>query len=111
MVDTAVVVTVTGEIDHSNAEQLEGAVDAALERAGLPEEAGVVALDLCGVTFLGSAGLSALISASRQAKGSGKPLRIVVDEHRPVIRPIQLAGLQDLLALCYNVAAALALEV
>jgi anti-sigma B factor antagonist len=51
------------------------------------------------VTFLGSPGLQALVDATRAARRRNEPLHIVVDHTRPVIRPIELAGLDDILAL------------
>jgi len=110
VLDTAVVVTVVGEVDNTNADRLESAVGAALGRAGLPEVAGRVAVDLVGVSFLGSAGLSALVDANDLARESGKSLRFVVNDHRPVLEPIQLGGLNQLLVLCYSLADALRLE-
>jgi anti-sigma B factor antagonist len=92
LVDTAVVVKVVGEIDNTYRYQFESWLGAAVELAGLPENAGVVAVDLLGVSFLGSAGLSALVRATGLAQASGKSLRIVVNDHRPVLRPIQLMG-------------------
>jgi anti-sigma B factor antagonist len=110
VLDTAVVVTVVGEIDNSNGHQLEAALGAALQRAGQPEQAGVVAVDLTRVSFLGSAGLNALVNAACQAEWTTKPLRIVVNEHLPVIRPIQLTGLESMLVLFDSVADALSVE-
>jgi anti-sigma B factor antagonist len=51
--------------------------------------------------------LSALIDVTGDAREHSKPLRIVVDAHHPVIRPIQLTGLESYLALCNSVADAL----
>jgi anti-sigma B factor antagonist len=107
---TAVLVTVSGEIDNATAHQLRAAVAAAFQRAGLPEEAGVVAVDLTRVDFLGAAGLSVLIEAASEAEWTTKPLRIVVDEHHPVIRPIQINGLDAMLTLCDSLADAVQLE-
>jgi anti-sigma B factor antagonist len=70
----------------------------------------VVAVDLTHVSFLGTAGLSVLIDAACEAEWTTKPLRTVVDEHHPVIRPIQLAGLDAMLVLCDSLADALRLE-
>jgi anti-sigma B factor antagonist len=103
-VDDAVVVTVAGELDMLTTPRLRAAVSGALEEAkGAP-----VVLDLTRVTFLGSPGLAALVEAVRQAERRGGPLRIVVDNARPVIRPIELTGLDDVLALYGTVDAALA---
>jgi len=110
LLDTAVVVTVVGEIDNANRYRLQSWLGAAVEMAGLPENADVVAVDLLGVSFLGSAGLSALVHAAGLAQASGKSFRIVVNDHRPVLRPIQLMGLDELLTLCDSLPDALHLE-
>lgn len=103
-VDGAIVVTVAGELDMLTTPRLRVAVRQALDEAmGEP-----VILDLTAVTFLGSPGLAALVDAVRQAGQRGGPLRVVVDNARPVIRPIELTGLDDLLALYATVDEALA---
>jgi anti-sigma B factor antagonist len=103
-------IKVVGEIDNTYRYQFESWLGAAVELAGLPENAGLVAVDLLGVSFLGSAGLSALVRATGLAQASGKSLRIVVNDHRPVLRPIQLMGLDQMLPLCCSLADALRLE-
>jgi anti-sigma B factor antagonist len=110
VLDTAVVVTVVGEVDNSNADQLQRVVGAALDRAGPPHQAGAVAVDLTRVSFFGSAGLQALVQSADLAREGCKPLRIVVNEHRPVLLPIQLTGLDQLLALYDSLADALRFE-
>lgn len=98
------VVSVAGEIDMATAPTLRAAVQAAIrESAG---EACV--LDLTAVTFLGSSGLSALVEAAQLSEARREPLRIVVDANRPVIRPIMVTGLDDVLALYHTVDEALA---
>ena len=37
-----------------------------------------------------------------------QPLRVVVDENRPVVRPIEIVGLDNVLALYHSVGDALA---
>jgi anti-sigma B factor antagonist len=103
-VDGALVVTVSGELDMLTTPRLRAAVSDALDEAiGRP-----VVVDLTKVTFLGSPGLAALVEAVRKASQRGGPLRIVVDNARPVIRPIELTGLDDVLALYETVDEALA---
>ena len=96
----ALVVTVAGEIDVLTVDRLRAAVAAGFEQ--LPDGATLV-IDLTNVTFLGSPGLQALVDATRAAQRRREPLHIVVDHTRPVIRPIELAGLDDLLALFHTV--------
>jgi anti-sigma B factor antagonist len=102
-VDDAVVVTARREVDMLTAPRLGAALDGALRRAAARR----VVVDLLGVTFLGSAGLAALAQAARRAEQRREPLRIVVDHHRPVLRPIQITDLADLLTLCHDLGEAL----
>jgi len=103
-VGDAVVVTVRGEVDVMTAPRLRDAVARAFDAP----EAGAVVLDLTGVTFLGSNGLAALVDAVTEARQRREPLRVVVDDTRPVLRPLQLTGLDSLLALYHSVEEALA---
>lgn len=105
-VNSALIITVMGEIDLQTAPALQIAIRDALD----DPETGVCVLDLTDVSFLGSHGLSALLKATEQAQRRREPLRIVVDANRPVIRPIEITGLDDVLALYHNVADALAAE-
>lgn len=98
-VDGILVITVTGEIDLGTASALHTAVAAGIDRSyGEP-----CILDLTAVTFLGSTGLTALVDATRHANARREPLRIVVDANRPVIRPIEVTGLDDVLTLYHSV--------
>lgn len=99
----AVVVVVQGEVDMLTVGRLQVATGEALgEAAGLP-----VVVDLTAVTYLGSHGLAALVEAASKAESRGEPLRVVVDETRAVIRPLQVSGLDEVLALYYSVEEAL----
>ena len=66
-------------------------------------------IDLTSVRFLGSAGLRALfdIAAESVNQHGRTPLRVVVDHTRPVIRPIEIVGLDNVLALYESVSDAL----
>ncbi|MFZ0120995.1 MAG: STAS domain-containing protein [Pseudonocardiaceae bacterium] len=99
----AIVVVVEGEVDLLTVGRLRAAVDEALrDAAGRP-----VVVDLTAVTFLGSHGLAALAEAASKAEGRREPLRLVVDETSAVIRPMQLTGLDEVLALYCTVQEAL----
>lgn len=99
----AMVVVVQGEVDMLTVGRLQVAVEEALrEAAALP-----VVVDLTAVTYLGSHGLAALVEAASKAESCGEPLRLVVDETRAVIRPLQVSGLDEVLALYYSVEEAL----
>jgi anti-sigma B factor antagonist len=100
----ALVIAVSGELDMLTTPRLRAAVHTALQEA----DGATVVVDLTKVTFLGSPGLAALVDAVNEARRQGGPLRIVVDSARPVIRPIELTGLDDVLALYDTVEEALA---
>ena len=93
----ALVVGVSGEIDVLTAPRLRSALAIALQRL----EDRPVIVDLREVRFLGSPGLRALAESAEQAstKQGFLPLRVVVDRNRPVLRPIELAGYDAILAL------------
>ncbi|MBB4912755.1 STAS domain-containing protein [Actinophytocola algeriensis] len=55
-----------------------------------------VLVDLTGVTFLASAGLSALVEYGERYAELGSQLRVVATD-RAVIRPITVTGLHELL--------------
>jgi len=61
-IGSSVVVSVTGEVDIATTDQLADALDAALRRGAM----GLVC-DLTGVSFLGAAGVTALLVARRRA--------------------------------------------
>jgi anti-anti-sigma factor len=66
-------------------------------------------LDLTGVEFLGSHGLKVLAdTAAVTAQGGHGLLRVAVGRSKRMLRPIQLAGLNAVLALHENVEDAIA---
>jgi anti-sigma B factor antagonist len=85
--------TVTGEVDCSSAPVLRARLDALFD--GRPAE---VTVDLGGVTFLDSAGLSVLARAHRRAAEQGARLRVIASG-RAVIRPLEITGLWNLLGV------------
>ena len=90
---TGVLLTVAGEVDSSTAPSLRAVVDTAFA-----DGARSLTVDLDGVTFLDSAGLCVLAGAHRRAAEDGVVLRVVAST-RAVIRPLQITGLYDLLAV------------
>ena len=86
-----VLVRATGEIDSSSAPALRTELTGVLDLT--PPE---IVLDLGGVTFLDSAGLSVLAAAHRRATADGVRLRVLVSG-RAVVRPLQITGLWQLL--------------
>lgn len=87
--DTATIATVVGEIDISSAPEFRAAITEAIQTSPLP----VVVIDLTGVTFLGSPGLAALITAEAQAAERRVRLGVVTGGNRIVLRPLQITGL------------------
>lgn len=100
----ALVVTVAGEIDRFTVARLRAAVTTGFDQL---RDGEILVIDLTDVTFLGSPGLQALVEATEAARHRREPLRIVVDNTRPVIRPIQITGLGEVLALFDTVTQAL----
>ena len=92
----ALVVTVGGEIDAYTVERLCAAVAAGFDQL---REGEILVLDLTEVTFLGSRGLQSLLDVTQAARQRREPLRIVVDHTHPVIRPLEITGLDEALAL------------
>lgn len=98
----AVVLRVDGEIDLATVEVLRvGLADAVAQSVPL------VVVDLEAVGFLGSVGLSALISAHEKATESGCRLVVVVSASRPAMRTMQVTGLTELLSVTESVESAI----
>ena len=96
------VVTVTGEIDIINAEGLRDALLTALNAGA----AGLVA-DMTSTTFLDSAGITALVRATRRASATDATVRLAVTAP-PVLRVLSLVGLDRLIEVYPSRADALA---
>jgi anti-sigma B factor antagonist len=99
MVDGILVIAAIGEVDLDTAPALGTALNACIDETGDKP----CILDLTAVTFLNSPGLTMLLGATDRAEALHEPLRIVVDANRPVIRPIQVTGLDNELALYHTV--------
>jgi anti-sigma B factor antagonist len=84
----AVVLAVSGDIDMVTAPEFEKHLLSALR-----ERPGTLVVDLGGVDFLGSAGLTALVAAHQEA-GEWTRLRVVA-ESSATARPLQLTGLDQ----------------
>jgi anti-sigma B factor antagonist len=104
--DDALILFIDGEIDGLTAPRMRAAIGAAFERL----TGRMLVLDLTEVRFLGSAGLRTLLDSAAEAvtHHGHQPLRVVVDENRPVVRPIEIVGLDNVLALYHSVGDALA---
>ena len=88
-------VSVSGEVDSATAPGLRGCLLEVLARPGTD----TVEADLRGVTFLDSAGLSALATAHRSAQAGGRDLRMRCGTTRAVARPLQITGLWDVFTI------------
>ena len=85
-----VLVTVSGEVDLTTADELREAVVGALGR-GRPTE---LQLNLAGVPFMDSMGISALIAGYRAATTAGAEFRLV-EPSRPLVGVLEITGLLD----------------
>lgn len=90
----SVVLSVTGEIDLSTADELQNALDGALDATGTTE----VCVDLTDVGFLDSAGLRVLVSGQRVAEERGLGFRVTGAQPR-VRKVIAITGLTATLGL------------
>lgn len=95
---SAAVLTVSGEVDAVSAPQLQSGIEEALERTPA-----VLVVDLSGVSFFGSAGLSVLLLALE--KLAKENLRVVASPQ--VRRPIEVTGLDGMLEVFETLPAAL----
>jgi anti-sigma B factor antagonist len=82
-------VVVSGEVDSTTAPGLRNCLLEVIARPGTAP----IEVDLRGVTFLDSAGLSALATAHRAADAAGRALRMRCGTTRAVVRPLQITGL------------------
>ena len=98
----AVIVAVTGEIDLATAAGLRDALSA--ELAAGPD---VLIVDLDGVEFFTSVGLTTLALTQRSAEERGVALRVIATS-RATLRPLQITGMADDLALYASRADAIA---
>jgi anti-sigma B factor antagonist len=91
----SVVVKAGGELDLLTAPRLSTQLD--LAEAIVVPPAPVV-LDLTGLTFLGSAGLSVMVAHAERCAALGSRLEIVSES--PVVnRPLEMTGLDKVLAV------------
>lgn len=88
--DHAVVVHVRGEVDAVTVSVFERAVIQAFDR-----RVRRVLIDLDGVEFFGTHGLSVLVRSRHRALREDVELALVCS-NRSVLRPIELAGMSDL---------------
>ena len=95
-------VTATGEIDLTNAEGLRDTLLSALNEGAL----GLV-VDMTATTFIDSAGVTALVRASRRAAATEATVRLAVVAPA-VLRVLNLVGIDQLVQVYPSVADAVA---
>jgi anti-anti-sigma factor len=93
---------VDGEIESSNADELRAALADRLSN----ESAGLV-LDLSGVTYLDSAGIELLFDLARRLRTHRQALGLVVPSDAPMVRVLQLCGIDRIARIDATVDAAL----
>lgn len=96
------VVAALGEVDLTNAEGLRDALLSALNSGAL----GLV-VDMTATTFIDSAGVTALVRASRRASATEASVRLAVTA-TPVLRVLSLVGIDQLLDVHPSVTDAMA---
>jgi anti-sigma B factor antagonist len=95
-------VSLGGEIDMSNARDVQEALDAAIHTS-----VGVFVIDLCDVAFLDSTAVRLMLRARAQLGRQDRELAVICPPG-PVRRVFELAGVSDLLSLFPTRAAAAA---
>lgn len=86
--DPVVLVTAAGELDASTVAKLDEAIDAAI--GGTERH---VVVDLSGITFVDSTGITALIGALRRLNRARRRLALALGTGGPVSRALELTGL------------------
>jgi anti-sigma B factor antagonist len=92
---SAVIVRVEGEVDMNTVSAFGGALAQACDLVAPPMR---VVADLTGVTFLSSAGLTALLEVHHRCERQGTPLRVEVT-HPTVRRALEITGVDQILDL------------
>ncbi|MEO3756964.1 STAS domain-containing protein [Mycobacterium sp. B14F4] len=104
--DTAVVVSVGGEVDSGSVPTLMPHLDAALEVAGA-HPTKLVVVEMGKVTYFGSAGLNAVLECHEKGSSAGVAVRVVAPNPE-VSRPIEVTKLDKILRPYMTVAEAIA---
>ena len=98
-----VVARVDGEIDSSNASELQLAL-----AARVPSAASVLALDLSGVTYLDSSGIELLFELGRSLAARRQAIRLIVPETAPIRRVLELCAVESVAPIDGDLAGVLA---
>jgi anti-anti-sigma factor len=97
--DDTVLISVSGVVEHHNAQQVPGAVHAAIVRWS-PR---AVFIDVAAVTLIDSAGIAALLASGKAAAAASTTLA-VINPGDLIYRQLQVSQVADL--LCPHLAAA-----
>lgn len=100
---TAVVITIAGEIDGTNAAQLTSELTEAMTTAAGRH----ILVDVQELSYFDSAGIAGLLRAHLKAVENGHSLRLITGSNKRVIRPLTMMGLDHVLRLCPDKATAL----
>jgi anti-sigma B factor antagonist len=100
------VVHAAGEVDMSNAQQLLGATHGA---CGEIREPTPLVVDLTGITFFGSSGISVLLQTHHQCQAQRTPLRVIATSR--VRRTLHICGLDRVLDIQDSLTAATRVQV
>lgn len=92
------VVTLSGDVDADVEAQIARAINQIISLRGLE----LLELDTTMVTFIDSSGLRQMVLTNQSAHTHGVELRIVIDEHGPVARLLDLSGLREALPIVPN---------
>ncbi|MFV9633759.1 STAS domain-containing protein [Mycobacterium neumannii] len=93
--DTAVVVSVAGEIDSNSVGSLQPHLDRAVEAAD-EHPAQLLIVELSRVGYFGSAGLNAVLECYEKGLAAGVTVRLVA-ANPEVVRPIEVTKLDKVL--------------
>ena len=96
----ATVVTASGDIDLATVRRLRWSLDSVAPGSG------PLVLDLSGVTFFGSVGVSLLLETARRARAGRIDVRLTCSGH--VLRVLEMIGVRDEFAIHDSLFAALA---
>lgn len=86
-------VTVAGEVDVSNADELRATLDACLL-----EDVSAIEVDLAEVSYIDSTGIGVLVGAAHRAEDEGISYRVVRPQ-RNVARVLSLLGVDEKLGV------------
>ncbi len=103
--ENAVVLQVTGEVDSYTAPLLHDHLDEAFATAA--ERGLAVVLDMTGIAFMASSGLSVLVEYHLRGEDHGTPLRVVAPAGN-VLRALRATTLNEMIQLYASVPEALA---